>query len=735
MSLSENDNNNELNEKPSIHALLIGIDYYLPNTIPGAPIYKSLNGCVKDIDNVETFLKSKIGVSDKNIIKLISSFRNKTDKEKNVLGNGTIDKSENLPTYDNIVAKFNEIVESSKKGDYVYFHYSGHGGRVPTLIPKLKGANGLDETIVPMDIGDQNARYVRDIEMATIINRMVSKELLVTLVLDSCHSGGITRGNGGATVRGTDLVDTSPRPNTSFVATVEELSANWKNMTGRDETSNPLQTRNVVSFANGWLPQPKGYVLLAACRPSELAYEFAFEGDEKNGALTFFLLKSLSNIDKKMTFKVLHDQIVAKIHSKFPQQTPMLEGEGDRIIFGSLTVDKPYAVNVMDTDETKGVLLNTGQAQGVRKGALFAIYPSGFSDYNQKDERLAIAEVVERGATNSWARIKENYNKGVISQGSQAVLIDPVSIELIKKVYLVDLFDDNGNNNNSNNLDMNKRKLKLEELKNVIEQEGKGFIELSTIGSINKSDFQINVDEKGYYEIWDPAGNEIPNLNPKLNAFENNSSSLLVKRLVHLVKYYNIQQLDNYDKHSDIKGKLLVDLFAVRSDFESGDKPDLQNLETEGNVKKTKVGQKLLLRLSNTFSRDSGRVLNVTVLDLQPDWGITQVYPNNGYYIPLDPEQEELLPLSVDLPSSYKQGKDIIKVFAVLDQTNFHWLELPPLDQPISKSITRGEGPKDSLEQLMSTMNGDTAKTRNIMISPNASKEWNCISLELDITR
>ncbi|MGA9170930.1 MAG: hypothetical protein WBZ20_12380 [Nitrososphaeraceae archaeon] len=65
-------------------------------------------------------------------------------------------------------------------------------------------------------------------------------------------------------------------------------------------------------------------MLISACRPSESAYEYAFEGSERNGALTYWLLKSLEQMDKGLTYKLIHDRIVAKIHSQFSLQTPII---------------------------------------------------------------------------------------------------------------------------------------------------------------------------------------------------------------------------------------------------------------------------------------------------------------------------------------------------------------------------------------------------------------------------
>jgi hypothetical protein len=56
-----------------LHAVLIGIDYYFPNTLPDGGTYPSLGGCSRDINHVEDFLIRNIGISNENIIKLTSS--------------------------------------------------------------------------------------------------------------------------------------------------------------------------------------------------------------------------------------------------------------------------------------------------------------------------------------------------------------------------------------------------------------------------------------------------------------------------------------------------------------------------------------------------------------------------------------------------------------------------------------------------------------------------------------
>lgn len=729
--MSESSNQN-------LFALCIGVDFYFPNSLPGEGHYPSLGGCVRDINHVENFLRQTLGIPQENIFKLTSSSNSTND--------GPLEPPEKLPTYSNIVSAFETLTEKAQKGDQVYIHYSGHGGRTKTHIPKIKGNNGLDETLVPTDIGNASTRYIRDTEMAKIIERMLKKELVVTMVLDCCHSGGATRGKGGAVTRGINMIDTTSRPLDSLVASIEELENTWKNL---DKPSHSIDKSYAKSMGNtrslqigsGWLPQIKGYVLLAACRPSESAYEYDFEGNERNGALTYWLLKSLPILDRETTFKQLHDRIIAKIHSQFPLQTPMLEGDGNRKVFGINFANTVYAVNVMEVDlNKKRILLNTGQVHGIRKDAKFAIYPTGLTDFSKIEKRLAIVEIDERGSTNSWGKIITDFNKGIIKAGAQAVLIDPVDLHLKKSINLV----------YPTNLDLDaSTKKSYEEAidflkEKILENLQESFLELTTPDS-NNADFQVAINEKGEYEIWDPAGKPIPNLNPPLMIEDKNSVAILKQRLVHLSKYMNIQQIDNLDAVSPLARKLVVELFGVSKDYDPADRPDLLLLESQGNLKIVKVGQKMVLRIRNNLPKDSNQVLNVAILALQSDWAVSQIYPMNPgeNFVPIDPESEEFFPLEAGLPENYKSGKDIIKVFATLDQTSFRSLELPVLDQQQQqttkkKEITRGGGvnvPTNPLEQLMATITKDKPATRNISPSSTPSKEWTTAEIEVNVIR
>ncbi|MCG5060031.1 MAG: caspase family protein [Limnoraphis sp. WC205] len=237
------------------------------------------------MNHVETYLKDTLNLTPEQIIKLTATASDDPTQPK--------EPPELLPTYANMVAKFKELTAKAQPQDQVYIHYSGHGGRAKTIFDNIKGSGGIDEALVPCDIGQEKSQYLRDIEFAKLLEEMVNKELVVTLVLDSCHSGGATREmSGDDRIRGEGFIDMTPRPTNSLVAPLEELAQNWQAATGN--------SRN-MTVVNGLLPEPKGYTLIAACRDNEFAFEDVFEGTERNGALTYFLLKSWRKLGKDIS--------------------------------------------------------------------------------------------------------------------------------------------------------------------------------------------------------------------------------------------------------------------------------------------------------------------------------------------------------------------------------------------------------------------------------------------------
>lgn len=152
-------------------ALLVGINEY-SGTIP------ALKGCVNDVLLQKELLIYRFGFKSEDIHIL-------TDKQA---------------TRQGILTAFEEhLIKQAKPGDVVVFHYSGHGSQVEDR--DRDSPDGLNSTFVPIDsqlppgypaVGGA----VQDITGHTLFLLMSAlKTDNVTVVLDSCHSGGGTRGN------------------------------------------------------------------------------------------------------------------------------------------------------------------------------------------------------------------------------------------------------------------------------------------------------------------------------------------------------------------------------------------------------------------------------------------------------------------------------------------------------------------------------------------------------------
>ena len=692
-------------QTPNIYALLIGIDGYKPNRL-----YKNLKGCVRDINLVGSYLLDTLKFPSERVFKLTSP--NPEVPE-------TIETKDVLPTYENIVAKFDAITAIAQPGEQVYVYYSGHGGQATTIYPEAKGADKYDEGIVPMDIGD-GGRYLLDVELVTLLKRMTDKELIVTLIMDSCHSGGETRGDGA--IRSGDQADTKPPNKKSLVAEDEELIANWK----------ALNEGGDGDIA--WVPPAKNYLLLAACRPNESAYEYAFDGKERHGALTYWIIQTLATSPTGLSFRKLYDRVCAQIQSKFPQQLPMLIGDGTRAVFGNEHLPHYYSVTVSSVDANqKQVTLNAGLAHGLSKGTRFAIYPLIATDFSNKQQQLAIVEIVEVQASKSVAKVVEPKEGGIevaqeskIEPGAPAVMVS-APVDLVRRVLLLDNKEAGDKEHQLPAELVDKQQEALEKVRQALA--GNGWVVEVKAGDEQKSHYQVAVGRDGEYEI----SSETPfkNLGKPLQIEAPEAAAAAVKRLVHLTKYQAVQCL--YNPSSELADNL---------EFELVDE-NKQPFSEPSNII-LKQGQRVFLRVKNTLAQ----ILNIAVLDLDSTWAISQM-PINGnedIFFPLDAKQEIYLRMRPALPGgeNYKQAKETLKLFATRGIANFEWLTLPALDvdlgqrgvnleeklqMKVEESVTKGESPNVSpLNNLLTIIGADVDRppelTRAMIPEADPNAEW-----------
>lgn len=674
-----------------IWALLIGIDCYMDQTIGGIPSYGNLSGCVNDIALMDEFLRTRLNVPAERIKKLTASGWGERPEEP----------EEMWPTKANIVAAFKELAQKAQPGDQVYIHYSGHAGRAVTLYPEVKpkinGQDGLDESLVPTDYGqienkDQpEDRYVRDLELALLLQALVDRELIVTAVLDSCHSGGVTRGEeDGVAVRGAAEPDMIKRTPSDTVAAPEALMNRWQ-----------AQTRGTraASVASGWLPDPNGYTLLAACRALEQAREYQTPNGQTHGALSYWLWHTLQS--PTTNWQMVQQQAVARVHGAFVSQTPQLQGVGDRRVFGGAALALPVGVNVLEVQGDR-LRLNIGQAGGVGMGAQFFVYRQGVTDFKQTDQRVAVIELAEVQDAESWAKVVRWLgDEPTIEPGAQALLFDPGrgqqrTVRLVRRGGAPE----------------DVVEATLTKLAQAIEESDDRFVRLAAEGE--QAHFQVCVTDKQAYEIRDAGGQPLPNLQP----VPVDEPREVAYRLTHLAKYFNVLELSSPDTMSRLAGKLEVTLMRTPEEpfDEPGGIPSVKHTPSE-----TEPGpdQIFYLRVRNLFEPLEGppsdaewyieerrrRTMNITVLNLAPDYGISRFLPYPGEaepYYDLEPGETLLLPRTVrpgqaqelpavasSIPEGAEEAVDILKVFATTDTTSYDSLLLPPLGGGVRASLVR----------------------------------------------
>ncbi len=695
------------NSTPNFYALLIGIDFYFPHRLPEGNYYKNLRGCVRDINHVETYLKDTFNLTPEQILKLTATASNNPEQPQ--------EPSELLPTYANMVAKFKELTAKAQPQDQVYIHYSGHGGRAKTIFQDIKTVAGIDEALVPCDIGQENSQYLRDIEFAKLLEEMVNKELVVTLVLDSCHSGGAIREmSGDDRIRSGGFIDNTPRPTNSLVAPLEELAQNWQNLTGNN-------SRNITVF-NGLLPEPKGYTLIAACRDNEFAFEDVFEGTERNGALTYFLLKALRQFGTGIAVEELFNRISNFVHNKFDRQTPMLMGETKRTFFGGKAVTANRNTAVMNVDITKNrVKLQMGEASGIKKGGEFDIFKFGTRNFQDSQNKIATVKVVEVGASDCWAEVTKLHGlrtinnqlaEGMIEIGYSAVYSTP-GVKQIRKVRV--LLPDPLPEVPGVNVALLPTILQAKK-----EQvDGHRWIEFCSEDEKDDNvDYFIRLTSEGEYLILNRNKEPIKNLLFSVKINEPESAEKLINRLIHIAKYESVKNLYNEDAFASLKGKIKVELLKS----ENG---EIVVLNRKDNVPELEVGERLALRIHN----ESNRTLNISALILQVDLSIEKFYPKGAPYEVVEAGQQKETRFDLQLPKNYQEGVDIIKVFATLDGTNFQILELPKLDQ--SRKGFGNQKPTNSLEELLAAVVDEDSPKRNIRVVTDASEEWTTEKIEV----
>ncbi|MBK9948024.1 MAG: caspase family protein [Nitrospira sp.] len=264
-------------------AVLIGINKY---QVPGS----DLNGCVNDVKNLSGALKTYYGFAEKDITTL-------TDLKA---------------TKKAMQAAIEKLIKGGKKGDTLLLHYSGHGSNVPD--DNGDEADHRDEILCPTDLDWKDT--LRDDWLRKTFNKL-QKGVSLTVIMDCCHSGTITRA----------ITPPDAPVRERFLPCPLDLMA----------TESRRKLRGTVRGQLGKAPRGrkrKGDVvhadiqemLITGCRSTQTSAD-ADIGGVYNGALTYYLVESIKEAEGKLTYRELHRRTMAKLKAEDFDQVPQLEGQ------------------------------------------------------------------------------------------------------------------------------------------------------------------------------------------------------------------------------------------------------------------------------------------------------------------------------------------------------------------------------------------------------------------------
>ena len=575
-----------------VWVVLIGIDFY-PEPV------NRLRGAVNDVNEIERTLSESY--QDIEITKLISAASG--DLDQSSPSGPTIE----WPTYENIVAAFNQVLQNASSGDTVYIHYSGHGTLRPTAGSTFEYREhyGTDAALVLIDPQAKHGeRYLRGAELALLLDDIVKSGVKLMVSLDACHSGSISRNeyNAVRSMPWKAAVDAEfPFQPSSFSSASES-----KSQILRDATS-----------MSHWLLHPRGYTLIAACGPHEIAKEISLSSGQYHGAMSYYMLEALDFCAMQQVGEITSDlvyrRICARMYIRFTSQHPILLGNQPIVSRSQKTAVKRTSgtceiIQIMDDVR---VLLNAGHIQGVRIGDEYEIF--SFEGSGDPVSRAIVTNVQAIDSVAERVRSKTAQdNDSPIRVGYSAALASMTQARAYIKLHP----------NADKAWDaMLKKSIWLQKL----DREETSPIDLPC--------FSIDDSTVDQYMILDVNRQQISNV----PAFQ--ASSLRVKEnvlnwLEHLAKFSFVENLRNNQANA-----LLESDFGIQVQVKGGSAitPTEDYIQVEDGSK-----------ISVTFRNKTRGVLHFTVFDLLPHKQIKKLYPpQKEYQTVLPQDSSEVLPKTV----------------------------------------------------------------------------------------
>ncbi|KAI0551845.1 caspase domain-containing protein [Xylaria curta] len=645
-------------------ALLIGIDHYNSSTVP------DLSGCLKDVDLMATYLEKLVGIS--NITKLTSPSTLHTQASSS--------SSARLPTYKNVVAALKELAAKAQKDDFVYIHFSGHGSRLPTKFPKTN-CNNEDECLVLVREDLSGSRglvdNLRDVEFAYLLKQIANKGATITIVMDCCHSGGASRDM--------PLGQNCEPSITRGVESLPEDALVARSPISRLSVLEPFRTNHTAGSVRGasvvphWLTSFQGVEFLAACRANQKAQEIQHGDRAYRGLLTECLLSVLQDHSthlKPLTCGMIYNLVASKVasHPKTHPQDVVFGGERRRIFFGTSrsAPNKTIITRITRLADTKfQIELSAGKAHGVTETDVYAIYHpdrifTSLMDYNSpsavceisRTEDFASTALVEHDVADfdvNWKAVKQSeiLRKHVLARRPAKLLLpDAGDVQVHQSLGAIEKL--------------------MHECALIRLDDSKPFF---IISSQRFDHFKISFTSNGSEATVVVQ-----------------SEATLLSHLRHLSIYYNLLDLTTTSGHN---GGLSVEKLGYLS--RGVEVPDPWNFDPNNPPKVDELRSLVISDPQDLHENDrigiqvrnkSHKTLFIEIIDLDPSWEATRVYPIEGNTLVELPPGEATnffleMSLSTSVPDTVQPSQiDTIIVLATTNgRENFPEKILPTLSK------------------------------------------------------
>lgn len=313
--------------KPPSRALVVGINQYDDRAI------SPLNGCVRDAREMVTFLH-EIGMSPPHIRLLTSPAE----------GEG-----EQRATRAAMIAGIREFLGSTPAGEEALFYYSGHGSTT-NLDASVQFGKTKGETFVPADARVGDVLDILNLELTYLLAELVAKGIRVTVIADSCHSGGVFR---------SDRV-VAPDP----TVPVARLTGQGRvKRTLESLLDGGLQQEEVARLVETALPT----ALIAGSLPDQQSFERAEPGGAIRGVMTSTLLEVLRSANGPLSYRELGRSLRSSIvpGRDAKRQYPSVSSSWNRYLFSDKEEDRTRPIFVVQEMTETGIRLDGGEIEGV----------------------------------------------------------------------------------------------------------------------------------------------------------------------------------------------------------------------------------------------------------------------------------------------------------------------------------------------------------------------------------